>query len=298
MKGALREKITYPDDKHLLVEEALARYFPSGETYPQVIYEAMRHSLFSGGKRFRPVLTLLSAEVFGCESEDVLPAACAVEYIHTYSLIHDDLPAIDDDEMRRGQPACHILFGEDIAILAGDALLAEAFYLITSLQKGEPSKIVQVIGELAEASSARGMVGGQVADIISTGKRVDASTLDFIHTHKTGRLIQAAARVGAILANASEEEIEILSVYAHHLGLAFQITDDILDVVGQVEVLGKKVGADQRQLKATFPGTFGLNKAREMAKEAADRAVEALDKLKADTSSLASLARFVYVREK
>ncbi|HAW59857.1 MAG TPA: geranyl transferase [Actinobacteria bacterium] len=298
MKKTLREKIIYPDDKRLLVEEALAHYFSSGETYPQVVYEAMRHSLFSGGKRFRPVLTLLSAEAFGCEPEDVLPTACAVEYIHTYSLIHDDLPAIDDDEMRRGQPTCHILFGEDIAILAGDALLAEAFYLIASLQKGEPSKTVQVIGELAEASSARGMVGGQVADIISTGKQVDASTLEFIHTRKTGRLIQAAARVGAILANASEEEMEILSTYAHYLGLAFQITDDILDVVGQAEVLGKKVGADQHQLKATFPDTFGLNKAMEMAREATDRAIEALDKLRADTSSLANLARFVCAREK
>ncbi len=289
----------YPEEKRLLVEDALHRFFPSEDNYPQVIYKAMRHSLFSGGKRFRPVLTLLSAETFGCAPERVLPTACAIEYIHTYSLIHDDLPAIDNDDLRRGQPTCHVLFGEDIAILAGNALFAEAFYLVSAKQQtDDPLKIIRVIGELASASGARGMVGGQVMDVLSSGRRVDFATLNFIHTHKTGELIKAAARVGAILAGASEEELAIITEYAHHLGLAFQITDDILDVVGETVLFGKKIGSDREQLKPTFPGTFGLERSRELAREEMDKAKEALTRLKdKDTRALANLAEFVRERE-
>ncbi|MDI6689395.1 MAG: polyprenyl synthetase family protein [Actinomycetota bacterium] len=289
----------YPEEKRLLVEDALHRFFPSEDNYPQVIYKAMRHSLFSGGKRFRPVLTLLSAETFECAPEGVLPTACAIEYIHTYSLIHDDLPAIDNDDLRRGQPTCHVLFGEDIAILAGDALFAEAFYLVSAKQQtDDPLKIIRVIGELASASGARGMVGGQVMDVLSSGRRVDFATLNFIHTHKTGELIKAAARVGAILAGASEEELAIITEYAHHLGLAFQITDDILDVVGETVLLGKKIGSDREQLKPTFPAAFGLERSRELAREETDKAKEALTRLRdKDTRALANLAEFVRERE-
>ncbi|MEW6189550.1 MAG: polyprenyl synthetase family protein [Actinomycetota bacterium] len=289
----------YPEGKRLLVEDALHRFFPSEDNYPQVIYKAMRHSLFSGGKRFRPVLTLLVAETFGCVPERVLPTACAIEYIHTYSLIHDDLPAIDNDDLRRGQPTCHVLFGEDIAILAGDALFAEAFYLVSAKQQADdPLKIIRVIGELASVSGARGMVGGQVMDVLSSGRRVDFATLNFIHTHKTGELIKAAARVGAILAGTSEEELAIITEYAHHLGLAFQITDDILDVVGETVLLGKKVGSDREQLKPTFPATFGLERSRELAREETDKAKEALTRLgDRDTRALANLAEFVCERE-
>jgi len=291
-------KVTYPRERQLLVEEALEKFLPRQENYPDIIYRAMRHSLLSGGKRFRPILALASGEVFNQGIQEVMPTACAIEYIHTYSLIHDDLPAIDDDRLRRGKPTCHVLFGEDVAILAGDALFAEAFYLVASAQRTDPpSKIIQVIEELASASGIRGMVKGQVADIFAAGKEIDASTLDFIHSHKTGRLITAAARVGGILGDASEMELETLTQYAHHLGLAFQITDDILDVVGEEAKMGKAVRKDEQRLKATFPAVFGVDRARELAKESVDKAKNILKSLNRDVLTLKKLADFVYLRE-
>lgn len=258
----------------------------------------MHYTLFSKAKRFRPVLTLLAHQTFGADPRDVLPTACAIEYIHTYSLIHDDLPAIDDDDLRRGKPTCHLAFGEDIAILAGDALFAEAFYLIATGQKArDPSMIVKVIAELAEATSVRGMVGGQVADVLYSDKPVDIETLNFIHLNKTGKLISASVRAGAILANASKGELKALSEYAHHLGLAFQITDDILDLVGDEKTIGKPSGSDLRKKKATFPGLFGLEESKRYAREAVDKAVEALETLSWNTSSLADMARFVFERQ-
>lgn len=290
--------VKFLDDKRAMVEKALARFFPPDQSYPQIIHKAVRHSLFSGGKRFRPVLVLLTAETFGSNPKDVLPTACAIEYVHTYSLIHDDLPAIDNDELRRGQPTCHVVFGEDVAILAGDALFAEAFYLIGALQKNkDPNRVVQVIQELALAAGVRGMVGGQVVDILSTGKKVDSSTLDFIHAHKTGRLIAVAARCGAILSGVTDAELKTVTDYAEYLGLAFQIVDDVLDVVGEEKLLGKKVGSDSRQEKATFVGSFGVDKSRKFAKEAVEKSKEYLNKLEQDTKLLADLAQFVYERE-
>jgi geranylgeranyl diphosphate synthase type II len=291
-------KARYPEDKRELAEAALHRFFPKEDKYPEVIYKAMHHSLFTGGKRFRPILTLLVAEAFGADVNKILPTACAIEYIHTYSLIHDDLPAIDNDDLRRGKPTCHVLFGEDIAILAGDALFAEAFYLIASAQNTtNPSQIVQVINELALASGVRGMVGGQVVDIQSSSKKVDSKTLNFIHTHKTGQLITAAARAGAILAGASGSDLEKVTQFSYYLGLAFQITDDILDVIGDTDVLGKKVGSDEQHNKATFPSVFGLEKAKEKAEEAVKNAINALAGLNIDTESLIELAQFVYERK-
>jgi len=289
----------YPDDKRLAVEKALKEFFPSRKNYPELIYKAMRHSLFSGGKRFRPVLTLTTAEVFKKEPIDVTPAACAIECVHTYSLIHDDLPAIDDDEVRRGNPTCHILFGEDMAILAGDALFAEAFYMIAKYQtSGKPENIIRVIEELSDASGPRGMVGGQVLDILSTGKKVDLNTLTYIHSHKTGELIRASCRIGAILSGASEDELNAVSNYAENLGLAFQVTDDILDVTGQVALLGKEPGGDERKNKATFPNLFGLENSKKIAKEAIDNAKNMLENIDQDTESLVNLADFVYERNK
>jgi len=288
----------YPEDKRELVEEALHRFFPNKNKHPEIIYKAMHHSLFSGGKRFRSVLTLLVAEAFGADVNKVLPTACAIEYIHTYSLIHDDLPAIDNDDLRRGKPTCHVLFGEDIAILAGDALFAEAFFLIASSQNNaDPSQIVQVINELAFASGVRGMVSGQVVDVQSSSEEVDQETLNFIHTHKTGQLITAAARAGAILAGAKSEDLEKITRFSHYLGLAFQITDDILDVIGDTDVLGKKVGSDERGNKATFPSVFGLQGAKKKAKKAVENAIKALGGLNINTKSLVELARFVYERK-
>lgn len=291
-------KATYPENKRELVEEALHRSFPMEDAYPEVIYKAMRHSLFSGGKRFRSVLNLLVAEAFGADLERVMPTACALEYIHTYSLIHDDLPAIDDDGLRRGKPTCHILFGEDIAILAGDALFAEAFHLIAASQNScDPLQIIQVINELALATGVRGMVSGQVADIKAMNEKIDSETLNFIHTHKTGQLITVAARSGAILARANDLDLDNITQFANHLGLAFQITDDILDVIGDTDVLGKEVGSDQRQHKATFPSVFGLGQAKEKAEDAVEKAIMVLSNINADTHDLEELARFVCYRD-
>ncbi len=291
-------KATYPEDKRELVEKALHRFFPGEDAYPEVIYKAMSHSLFSGGKRFRSVLSLLTAVAFNVNPEKILPTACALEFIHTYSLIHDDLPAIDNDDLRRGKPTCHVLFGEDIAILAGDALFAEAFHLVASSQNSsDQSRIIKVINEIALAAGIRGMVSGQVADICSMNKKIDADTLDFIHTHKTGQLIIAAARSGAILAGAEDAELKNITEFAHYLGLAFQITDDILDVVGDVDVLGKQVGSDERHHKATFPAVFGIEDAKCQAEEAINKSIEALSGMRIETKELTNLARFVYERD-
>jgi len=286
----------YPEDTRLLIEKGLKEYFPEAR-YPEEIYNAMRHSLFSGGKRFRAVLVLEAAKLFGKKPEEVMPTACSVEYIHTYSLIHDDLPAIDNDDLRRGVPTCHKVFGEDMAILAGDALYSEAFRLISSEQRADSAeRVVRVLKELATASGVTGMVGGQVVDIRSEGKPVDKETLKFIHEKKTGELIKASVRVGAVLAGATEAEIEHLTDYASCIGLAFQITDDILDIVGDTSLLGKTVGSDERQSKATYPGLYGLEKAQEMAEKTTLQAKEALSKLNRDTAILADLADFVYER--
>jgi len=286
----------YQEEKRLLVEEAMRKFFPSDGDYPPIIHQAMEYSLFAGGKRFRPVLTLLVAEALGVDPAEVLPTACAIEYIHTYSLIHDDLPAIDNDLLRRGRPTCHIAFGEDVAILAGDGLFAEAFHLITTRQKGEPASVLQVVRELARASGIQGMVGGQVADIKSTGQEVDPATIEFIHLHKTGDLITAAVRCAAILAGASGEILDRLTEYARQLGLAFQIVDDILDIEGKTVTLGKEARSDERKLKVTYPSVHGLEKSRQLAKERVERAKMALAGLEIKTEALLNLADFVYER--
>lgn len=290
---------TYPEEKRLLVEEALQKFSPPETSYPEVLYKAMRYSLFAGGKRFRPVLTLSVTQSFGRDPAVVLPTACAIEYAHTYSLIHDDLPLIDNDDWRRGRPTCHKVFGEDIALMAGDALFAEAFKLIADLQTASQSaKIIEVIREIALASGAAGMVGGQVVDMLSSGKKVARKALEYIHTHKTGQLIRASARCGAILADASDEEKAAVTRYGEHLGLAFQITDDILDEVGSLKELGKKPGADKRKKKATYPLVVGLDQSKKAATEEIAEAKEALAELRGDSSELKNLAGFVLERTK
>lgn len=293
-------KPSYPDELRLLVEASLQGAFRSHVgTYPALVCEAMRYSLLSDGKRFRPVLVLLAAELVGLKKEKALPTACAVEYIHTYSLIHDDLPAIDNDDMRRGRPSCHVKFGEDIAILGGDGLFAEAFRLISTEQSPErPDLVVAVLREIAGASGVEGMVGGQVVDVLSAKKEVDAETLDFIHRRKTGRLITAAVKSGAILGDASHDVLQALEGYGDRLGLAFQITDDILDLTGDEAVIGKPVGSDAQQAKATFPGVYGLEEARRMARRAADEAKAALASLGGKSGRLAEMADFVCERRR
>ena len=288
----------YPEDLKLLVDQALRDYFPQCDQRLNVIGDAMAYCLFSAGKRFRPVLTLLAAEAVGADPKIALPVACAVEFIHTYSLIHDDLPAIDNDTLRRGQPTCHVKFGEDIAILTGDALFAEAFVLILTEQPKltDEERLITVLQELSGAVGINGMVGGQVVDITATGRDVDRSTLEYIHNHKTGSLITAAAKCGAIIGGGDSSQIEAISGYAGYLGLTFQIIDDILDVTGSTDTMGKKVGRDTDNGKITFPGKLGVNKSREEAKATADKAIDVLTGSKFAGGRLAEMVDFVLER--
>ena len=261
--------------------------------------EAMRYSMLAGGKRVRPALCMETAWIFGVEPSLVLPSAAAIELIHTYSLIHDDLPAMDDDDYRRGRPTAHKEFGEAMAILAGDAFFGEALTLITVHQRGGCEEIVEVVRELADATGVNGMVGGQVMDMDQTGRAetTDPEILYMIHTYKTGALIKSSARIGAILAGATDEEQAAVSEYASELGLCFQIVDDVLNATSTREELGKSAGSDAEQGKATFVGVFGLAGATRQADGAAKRALTALSRVDGDTSGLKELAYFVRHRE-
>jgi geranylgeranyl diphosphate synthase type II len=260
---------------------------------------AMRYSMLAGGKRVRPALCMETAWICGAEPSHVLPSAAAIELIHTYSLIHDDLPAMDDDDYRRGRPTAHREFGEAMAILAGDAFFGEALTLITVHQKGSCEQILDVVRELAGSTGVNGMVGGQVMDMDQTGRAeaTDPETLYMIHEYKTGALIKSSARIGAILAGATGEEQAAVSEYAAQLGLCFQIVDDVLNATSTREELGKSAGSDAEQGKATFAGVFGLEGARREADGAAKRALAALSRVDGDTSGLQELAYFVRHRE-
>src|SRR5919206_3060287 len=258
----------------------------SEEPRLQGLVEAMRYSMLGGGKRVRPTLCMEVASVFGAEPGLVLPSAAAIELIHTQSLIHDDLPAMDDDDFRRGRPTAHKKFGEAIAILAGDAFFGEALTLITVHQVGSCEQVREVVRELADSTGVDGMVGGQVMDMnqTGTGARVDLETLHMIHKYKTGALIKSSARIGAVLAGAGEEGQAAVSEYASELGLCFQIVDDVLNATSTREELGKSAGSDAEQGKATFVGVFGLDGARREADGTAKRAIGALSLVDADTS--------------
>jgi len=283
------------------VDKALSALLPERWVYPEIIHEAMRYSLFAGGKRLRPILCLASAEALGKDSNHLLPVACSLEMIHTYSLIHDDLPAMDDDDYRRGKLTNHKVFGEGIAILAGDALLTRAFELLAEVGCQAESSMkpvaLQVICEVARAAGSLGMIGGQVVDLVSEGRPIECETLTYIHTHKTGALFTASVRAGALMAGASEQELEALTVYAENFGLAFQITDDLLDITGDETKLGKPVGSDERNKKATYPSLYGLEKSRELAREAVAKAVSALGSLPGSIWPLEQLARYLLERE-
>jgi geranylgeranyl diphosphate synthase, type II len=261
--------------------------------------EAMRYSMLAGGKRVRPTLCMEVAWVFGAEPELVMPSAAAIELIHTYSLIHDDLPAMDDDDFRRGRPTAHKRFGEAMAILAGDAFFGEALTLITVHQYGSSGQVLEVVRELAGSTGVNGMVGGQVMDVGQTGigARVDLDTLHMIHKYKTGALIKSSARIGAVLAGAGEEGQAAVSEYASELGLCFQIVDDVLNATSTRDALGKSAGSDAAQGKATFVGVYGLEGARSEADKALKRSLAALSGVDGDTSGLRELALFVRHRE-
>jgi geranylgeranyl diphosphate synthase type II len=272
---------------------------PSETVPPHQLHQAMRYSLLAGGKRLRPTLVLASGEAFGAEADDLMPAACAIEMIHTYSLIHDDLPAMDNDDLRRGRPTCHKAFGEAVAILAGDALLTQAFRVLASdAPARNPERQVRVIREFATAAgTVDGMIGGQMADIENEGKQVDSSTLEYIHRSKTGALITAPVVVGGLIAGASDEQIEKLRAYGERIGLAFQIADDILDVTSTSEQLGKTPGKDQAARKATYPAIHGMNASEARARELVNEAVEIASSLGVDSRILEELARFIIARK-
>lgn len=298
----------YLQEKKEIVDSALEKYFPNrpdsaGEgVFPTSLHKAIRYSLFAGGKRIRPILSMASFEAVSGKADGILPFACALEMIHTYSLIHDDLPALDNDDYRRGKPTCHKVFGEAIGILAGDALLTEAFKVMTNRVVQEFSirdggLILDVIHEVAQAAGLLGMVGGQVVDIESEGKGADLPTLQYIHTHKTGALILVSVRVGAKLGGANEETLKALTHYGERIGLAFQIADDILNVEGKATLLGKKTGSDLSRGKATYPALLGLEESKRRAKELIDSAVKGIGSFRPEAEPLREIAWFILSRE-
>lgn len=280
-----------------LVDHALDGCLPAGAELPASLHGSMRYSVFAGGKRVRPILLLAACEAVGGTLETALPAACAMEMIHTYSLIHDDLPAMDDDDFRRGNPTNHKVFGEATAILAGDALLTEAFILLSREDGGDPHARLKVIHEIAGASGSRGMVGGQQVDMESEGKHdIDLPLLSYIHTHKTGALIRASVRAGAILGGASDDQLRKLTRFGEAIGLAFQIADDILDVEGTTEQLGKDAGSDEARGKATYPALVGLEASKERARELVDMALAALENFDERAEPLRAIASYIVKR--
>ena len=282
-----------------VIEEYLEGLRFTEEPALERLQEAMRYSLLAGGKRVRPLLCMESARLFGAPPERVLPSAAAIELIHTFSLIHDDLPAMDNDDFRRGRPTSHKKFGEAMAILAGDAFFGESLALITDHQEGSAEQVLAVVRELAHATGLAGLAGGQALDLEHTGRRAGPKELELTHHHKTGALIRGSARIGAILAGAGEEGLEAISRYATELGLCFQIVDDVLDAVGSSERLGKRAGGDAERGKATFVSVFGLEGARREADAACERALRALGRLEGrDTSRLEALALFVRDRDR
>jgi geranylgeranyl diphosphate synthase, type II len=281
------------------VNEWLACLVPSEAVAPIELHKAMRYSLLAGGKRLRPTLTLTAGEAFGAETEDLMPAACAIEMIHTYSLIHDDLPAMDNDDLRRGRPTCHKAFGEAVAILAGDALLTQAFRVLASDSPSRNAeRQMRVIREFATAAgTVDGMIGGQMADIENEGREVSPATLEYIHRSKTGALITAPVVVGGIIAGATDEQVDKLRAYGERIGLAFQIADDMLDITSTSEQLGKTPGKDQAAHKATYPAVHGMAASEARAAELVAEAVEIAASLGVDARRLEELARFIIARK-
>ena len=280
------------------VNRALDQFLPSEKTQPATIHKAMRYSLFAGGKRMRPALCLAAAQACGGREADALPLACAVECIHTYSLIHDDLPAMDNDDFRRGKPTNHKVFGDGIAVLAGDALLTQAFE-IAAQAKGWPRYSHRdLILEIAKASGSLQLVAGQVADLEGEGKKISTSELRYIHERKTSALLCCSVRLGGMSANCTSAQLKALTDFGYHVGLAFQVIDDILDVTQTSEQLGKTAGKDTRSQKATYPAIVGLEKSRRIAENLTAKAFAALKIFKGKAVALEALAEFLLKRDK
>lgn len=278
-------------EKARRTEQALKKRVDAWSGIPENLLESTRYSLFAGGKRLRPGLALGAAEIVSGNDEAALPLACALEMIHTYSLIHDDLPSMDNDDLRRGKPTSHVVYGEALAILTGDALLTMAFDVLAETGN------LTVIQEVARAAGVAGMVGGQVADLQSVGEAIPLDALKSIHRRKTGALIRTAVRSGAMLVGATNEQLDALTGFGEHIGLAFQIVDDILDETGDPNTLGKPIGSDKARQKSTYPALLGLDESRRLASEAVSSAIEALDDFGSEADPFRALAHFIAERD-
>ncbi|MFU0823812.1 polyprenyl synthetase family protein [Clostridium sp.] len=279
------------------INDWLEKYFEGKGSYNRLIYEAMEYSIKVGGKRIRPILMLCTANIYKDDYECFMPIACALEMIHTYSLIHDDLPCMDNDDLRRGKPTNHKVYGEAIAVLAGDGLLNEAMNIMFELCLKGGKKELEACSIISKSAGVEGMIGGQVVDIISEGKEISDEQLFYMHEHKTGKLIKAAIVAGAILGGAKEEDIRTLSIFGEKLGLAFQIKDDILDVIGNTKTLGKNINSDKNNNKTNFVSKFGLKKCEEMCKSLTDESLSLLDRIYGNTENLKNITLFLLERE-
>jgi geranylgeranyl diphosphate synthase type II len=298
-EAAARGIAEYLAAQREMVDRALERLLPSGDEWPSVLHRAIRHSVFAGGKRLRPILCLAAADVFGAPAADVLEPSCGLEMIHTYSLIHDDLPALDNDDLRRGVPTCHVVFGEATAILAGDALLTHGLGMFAQYPRDERKAAakIRVLRVVVDAIGTRGMIGGQMADIEAEQETAPtAELLTRIHENKTGRLMRASLAAGAILAGADEAMLARLDAYGRRIGLAFQIKDDLLDVESDAATLGKASNKDAAAGKATFPVVWGVERSRALLRENIEAAVEAAEGLPRRGGNLPELARFIGAR--
>ncbi len=294
MSADIRE---YIDSVVSMVDTALDEFLPTPIETPEVIHEAMRHSVFAGGKRLRPVLCIAAAEACGGDTKSAMVAACAVELMHTYSLVHDDLPCMDDDDLRRGRPTCHKVYGEGMAVLCGDALLTEAFALLVKANPTERYSVGDMVAELASAGGSRKLIGGQVLDLDGEGKQLDKSQLIAIHEAKTAALLVASLRLGGMTANASPDQIKALGSYGYSLGLAFQVIDDILDVTQTSKKLGKTAGKDEASNKSTYPSVWGLEPSRKEAERLTQEALAALDIFGESGKRLREIAEWMLCRE-
>jgi geranylgeranyl diphosphate synthase, type II len=291
----------YLDEKRAMVDAALEACFPEPRGLTSDLIKAMRYSLFAGGKRLRPILCMAGAEAVGGSGRDVLPVACALELIHTYSLIHDDLPVMDDDDLRRGKPTNHKVFGEPIALLAGDGLLTEAFSVMTSPEISDrvpPQALIQAIRLIARAAGPEGMVGGQVVDIQWEGRPADLDVVKFMHTHKTGAMITASVASGAVLGGADGSQSRAIASYGEKIGLAFQISDDILDIEGDSETMGKRAGADQEKGKMTYPAVLGLDRSKSIQRDLIQEAIDELRQFDGRAEPLRHIAKYIIERRK
>ncbi len=287
----------YTRDRAKSVDQALRRFLPDARTKPATIHQAMRYSLFAGGKRIRPILTLAAAEACGGSASPAIPLACAVECIHTYSLIHDDLPSMDDDDFRRGQPASHKVFGEGIAVLTGDALLTQAIEIATWAKGWARYSHADLIREITTTAGSLQLIAGQVADLEGTRKNLTLAQLRYIHKRKTSALLTCSVRLGGMSANCTANQLKALTAFGNHVGLAFQVIDDILDVTKTTKQLGKTAGKDLKAVKATYPAIVGLDKSRNIANQLTDKSFASLKPFKGKAKVLEAIARSLLERE-